>query len=309
MGGFSISKKFKPKFLYKEYNRKIKKDHFTLVFAFSRLWCVDKIFQSLNSMKIPLDKCHLLIYDNSDKAPLKDYLLLKLKRYKKVFASMRYYKSYRKGATVLKGMKDYKWENTKLPPINKMYRDYKWIIKTDRFISIEDDTYCPPNTIMRLLSMLDKYNNKVFVTGIETSRCDDPLAKIVLGDYYIKEVDGKIVEKVSLDPKRKNSVEVDACGWYCFATTKKIWDMGFRGLKLHQDHIKHFATDIYHTYNLHKKGIPIIADFRIRCLHMHISPRGIIFFNPDNAFPSLDYYIEKYNVWGIFIPLKKEIRL
>jgi hypothetical protein len=259
-------------------------------------------------MKIPLDKCHLLIYDNTGNKLLEDALMQKFMIYKGVFASMRIYKSYRRGGTIIKGDKDKGWEDSKLPPIMEMYKDYSKLIKTEVFINIEDDTIAPPDTIMKLLDTMREYHNKVFVTGIEPSRSPDKLASVQLGIYYLKYVDGKIREKCSLSPKRYNKVSVDACGHYCFATTKEIWDFGFKGTPLYYEYVKQFAIDLHHTSKVKMSGIPVIADFSIRCAHIHPDPRGVIFWRPSKAVPMLDYWIEKYNQWAICIPLKKEIK-
>ena len=298
----------KGKFLYEEERIKPKSDHFTLVFAFSRAWCVYPIFNSLNKMKIPLDKCHLLVYDNSDNKLVEDALMQKFMLYKGVFASMRIYKSYRKGGKVLKTTRKARWEDTKLVPIMEMYKEYTKMIKTEVFINIEDDTICPPDTVMKLLETLEKYDYNAFVTGIECSRDADRAKLVQLGVYYLRWEGDKLVEKCSLSPKRYTKVRIDACGHYCFATTRKIWDLGFKGTKLHYSYIKHFAIDVFHTARLSRLGIPVIADFSIRCAHIHPDPHGTIFWRPSKAVPMLDVYLEKYGVWAICIPMEKEVK-
>jgi len=267
-----------------------------------------QIFDSLNKMEIPLDKCHLLIYCNQDNKILIDSLLQKMKTYEGVFASMRLYCSYREGGKCLKGMKNVGWEDTKLVPIMEMYMNYTKLIKTEVFINIEDDTYCPPETIIKLLETMEEYGNKAFVTGIESSRDSDPDKQVCLGVYWLKWKDDMIVEKCALSPKRYNKVRVHACGHYCFATTKEIWDLGFKDNVLYHEYVMHFAIDVHHTARLNNLGIPVIADFSIRCAHMHPDPKGVIFWRPSKAVPMLDYWIEKYNTWAICIPLKEEIK-
>lgn len=296
------------KFVYEEQRLEPKSDHFTLVFAFSRAWCVWPIFDSLNKMQIPLDKCHLLIYCNQNNKILEDSLMQKLEIYKGVFASMRLYCSYRRGGQIIKGMVGTKWQDSKLVPILAMYMDLSKLIKTEVFINIEDDTICPPETVLKLLETMKEYDNKVFVTGIESSRDADRKKKVQLGIYFLKIKDGRIVEKCSLSPKRYNKVKIDACGHYCFATTKKIWDLGFKDNDVNPDYVKHFAIDVFHTLRLKELGIPIIADFSIRCAHIHPDPKGIMYWRPSKAVPMLDYWIEKYQKWAICIPVEKEIR-
>jgi len=304
-------KKPKGKYIYKEYNKKVSKKDFTLVFCFSRSCFVRPIFESINKMMIPLKNCHLLIYDNSCNALLERMLLESIKIYKGVFASLRIYKSYREGTHVIIGMRNYKFKDTKLPPIQEMYEELPKHIETDLFINIEDDTLCPPNTVNDLLSTYfearKKYKRDVFVTGIESSRHYDENIIPQLAIYTIFEKDGKIIKKSSLSAARYNVVRVHACGHYCFITTKKIWSEGWAYPRKNIDHIKHFAMDVFHTYHLHKSGVPVIANFKVRCDHMQIDPRKIIMWKPSQTLPMLDYYIDEFKVWGYCIPVKKEI--
>ena len=303
----------KGKFLYEERKHHVRPGDFTLVLGFSRVWCVEPIIESLCAMKIPLSRCHLLVYDNTDKGLLEQALMENFMLFKGVFASMRIYKSYRKGGSVIVGMKDYRWEDTKLVPVNAMYKDFKWIIETDVFINIEDDTYCPPNTVEQLLRDLERYKGRAFITGLETSRSADRDTVVLLGAYYIRGENGRIVQKCSLDPRchpRSTAcVRVDACGWYCFATTKSVWLQGFKGHPVRAEYVHHFASDVFHTWNIHNAGIPVIADYKIRCFHMQPDPKGIIYWKVCQAVPHLDYYIKEHDVWAIMIPLKHEIRL
>lgn len=306
-------KKRKPGYLYKEFNCKVSRDHFTLVFCFYRRWCVVPVFRSLNAMKIPLKKCHLLIYDNSDDEILKKMMLEKMELYSGVFASMRYYKSYRQGCRCIRGMENVPFDDTKLAPIQAMYKELPKHIRTKLFISIEDDGYCPPNTIMELLTSFEKYKKKykkdVYVSGVEPTRSVDKLFKPILGVYWIQEKNGKIIKKTSARADRYTTIRVHACGHYCFITTKKIWKKGWEYPKSRLKNAKHLSIDVFHTYHLHQNGIPVLANFKIRCQHMHPVLDGIIYWKVSQAKPSFDYYVKEFNAWAPYVKMKEEIKL
>jgi len=304
--------KRKARYLYKEYNRKVERDHFTLVLCFSRPWCVSYIFKSLTEMRIPLDKCHLLIYDNTDNYLLQKALTQKIELLKGVFASLKYYKSYRRGGAVIIGMRHQTFAQSKLPSIQEMYKELTKHIRTELFINIEDDTYCKSDTIMKLLNgyarLKERLGKDLFLSGIESSRSYDENVIPILAVYWIEEKDGRIVKKFSADPNRRTTIRIHACGHYCFITTKRIWDLGWKYPHDKTDHVKHFAMDVFHTYHLHKKGVPVYADFSIRTQHMHAAPGRIIFWKPSKSRPMLDIYLEEYGVWGHNIIVPKELR-
>lgn len=285
---------------------------FTLVVCFSRIWCVRPFFEAFNRMLIPMKQCHLIIFDNTDNVILERALMKWAEIYKEAFYTVRLYKSYRAGGGKIMGQ-DYKpLEESKLPKIYEMYKDILKLISTDVFINFEDDTVCPPHTIMRLLGHMKKFKNNAFISGVEPDRGVTKGVKSRLGVHYIKREGDKILERISLSKYHRGLVDVDATGHYCFITTTKLWRKGWRGIIKRINEIPHFALDMFHTNNLKRAGVILKADFGISCKHMHMrvykTKPQILYWGKATAVPMLDYYIEKYGVYGQAIPLKKGVR-
>jgi hypothetical protein len=303
-----MSRKRKTEYLIDTTSQKDMKKGFTLNFLFSRMQCVNPFFEALSQMRIPLDHCHLVIMDNTDKKPLGDMLTEISEDLKDRFYSLRLIKTYRQGSRSLRNKPQRKFKDTKLPFIYDAYNDLTDLITTKHFINIEDDTICPPHTIMRLLSHLNKYGDDIFVSGIETNRGPDTSLKVRLGVHYIHRVENLMLQRISLSPKCQGVKEVDATGHYCFLTSKKVWQEGFEGMPEYLNEIPHFALDMFHTNNIKRKGYPVLADFRIQCFHIHPSPEKIIYWSSKNAVCKMDYYIPQYKTWAQAIELNQEIK-
>lgn len=281
---------------------------FTLSFLFSKQYCVTPFFDALSRMKIPLDYCHLIIFDNTDKSTLLTMLEDIANQLKDRFYSLRLYKSYRQGSQVL--LTDTKNVNkpTKIPFIMAAYKDIVRMTTTKTFINIEDDTICPPHTIMRLLQDQEKLGSKTFISAVEPNRRTFPKEITRLGIHYFLVKDNMMYQRVSLSPKCQGIKKVDATGHYCFITTKKVFKRGMS--KMPEFINKPFSVtfDGLHTYNLTRNNIPVYADFNIKCFHIHPSPEKTIFTGPNDATTQIDYYIPEYDHWVIGEKLHKDIK-
>lgn len=295
------------KYLINTTKGKDMKKGFTLVFLFSKQYCVHPFFVALSKMQIPLDDCHLLIYDNTDKATLGEMLHEIAEDLIDTFYTVRLFKSYRQGSRSTRIDPQRKFMKTKLPFIYAAYRDIGRKVTTSHFINIEDDTICPPHTIMRLLSHLNEYGDDLFVSAIETNRGPDWSLKVRLGVHYIHREENLMLQRVSLSPECKGLKEVDATGHYCFITSKKLWKEGFRGMSKYLNEIPHFALDMFHTNNIKLKGYPVIADFDIQCFHIHPTPKKLLWWSSKKAIAKLDYYIPQYKTWAQAIELRHKI--
>lgn len=303
-----MSKKPKHKILIDTTAGKDMDKGFTLTLLFSRMWCVTPFFNAFSKMRIPLDDCHLVILDNTDKAPLGEMLTEIGNDLKDRFYTLRLIKTFRQGSRSLRTNPQRKFKKSKLPFIYDAYRDLIRLVTTKNFINIEDDTICPPHTIMRLLSHLDTYGNDIFVSGIEPNRGPDPGIKSRLGVHYIHRKENFMLQRVSLSPKCQGVKEVDAAGWYCCLTSKRVWKSGFKGLPEYVNEIPHFALDMFHTNNIKLQGYPILADFRIHCFHLHPTPTKILYWKPIDAVSQLDYFIPQYKTWCQAVTLPFEVK-
>ena len=307
-GGTPSISKEKPRYLINNVKDVDKKNDFTLAVCFSRRWCITPFFEAFNKMKVPLDKCHLLIYCNKDSSLLINGLLTWAKIYMGAFKSVRLYCSYRRSVGTMKLKDTDSAHRGKLPFIYAMYMDIIKMVETKVMLIMEDDSTPPPNAVMRLLTHMKAHNNRVFVTGIETNRGPSENIKTRLGVHYIKREGNLILERISLDPDTKGVVPVDACGWYCCASTPAIWTAGFRGLDEYFYKIPRFALDMFHTNNIKNMNIPVIADFDVWCYHMEGRPDKILYWGKKQAVPMMDLWIPKYKVYaeGIILPKGEE---
>ena len=296
-GCITLSKKPKHETLIDTTAGKDMKKGFTLTLLFSRMWCVNPFFKAFSKFRIPLDDCHLVILDNTDKKPLGDILTEVGNDLKERFYTLRLIKTFRQGSRSLRTNPQQNFRKSKLPFIYEAYRDIARLVTTKNFINIEDDTICPPHTIMRLLSHINTRGRDIFISGIEPNRGPDPEIKSRLGVHYIYRINNLMLQRVSLSPKCQGVKEVDACGWYCFLTSTKVWRSGFKGMPDYLNNIPHFALDMFHTNNIKRKGYPVLADFRIHCFHIHPTPDKILYWRPVDAVSQIDYYIPQYKIW------------
>lgn len=297
--------KEKPRFLFRKDAKVDKVNDFTLVLCFSRYWCVRPFFEAFNELKIPLDRCHLLIFCNKDSPLLISALKKRAHIYADAFKSVKLWCSYRRSVGTRKIREYDEKHRGKLPYIYDMYLDVIKMTETEVMLVMEDDSTPPPTAVMRLLQHMKAYNNKVFVTGIETNRGPYEDIKTRLGVHYIKREGNRILERRSLSPDTKGVVPVDACGWYLCASTPKIWLDGFKGLDEYFHKIPRFALDMFHTNNIKLQGIPVIADFDLWCYHMEPRPDKILYWGKKQAVSMLDIWIPEHRVYAEGIVLDK----
>ena len=281
---------------------------FTLSILFSQLWVLKAFFDNFRNLVVPMDDCHLLIVDNSDLVPLGNALKSICENFIGYFKSVRLYKTYRRGGICIKGGIHNRVCDTKLPPIILGYLDIARLTNTKILINMEDDTLIPQNGIIKLLEDYEKFGPKAFITGIESNRGDDIDQKTRLGLYYIKTNHNKFIERISLSPKCKGIVDIDASGHFFFITTKELFRTGFINMYQFLNKSGHMAPDTYHTYNLKSMGVRILADFDVRCLHLHPTPLRILKWDPSKAVSTLDYYIKEWDHWAMPTGLNVDIK-
>jgi len=286
-------------FLLKPTRTLFKKDDITIVITFSRLWCVDLFFKKFYKIKFNKTfnphRFHLLIYDNTESIDLQRSLLEHLAPINSKFQSITYYKSYRRTGDLRTGEIQTDVMRSKLPFIFAMHLDFVQLIKTDKFVLLEDDTLMPDNCVIKLLTILSKNKRCGVATAIATGRSPYRTTKTRLGVHYIKRRGDFIYTRYTPLPMKKGIVEVDACGWYCCASYTKLWKDGFKGMKKYFKKIPRFALDNFHTNNIKRKGFKILADFSLRCEHMNLSGGRVLYWTIDDAMPMLDEWLPKWN--------------
>jgi len=282
---------------------------FTLIITFSRAWCIQNFFAAFNHLKIDMKRCHLLVIDNSDLTTVRDGLAEKLDVYKDFFYTTRLYKTWRKGGGELVTMDNAAWDVGKLPYIYEMHLDMMRLCTTDKFVLLEDDTLPPykthPDTVMRLLSHLDKHPRCGIATAIETGRSSVPYAKTRLGVHYIEREGNKITARITPSPHLRGLHHVDACGWYCCASYKKLWLAGFEGMDEYVAGVPRFAMDNIQTNNIKLLGYDIIADFGMWCVHMNHTSDSILFWGKKQAVPMLDVWLPQWSEYAQGVALSR----
>lgn len=288
----------KPEFLVNTTGEIDRKNDFTIAVCFSRRWCVRPFFEAFERLRIPMDRCHLLIYANKDSILLINELLERARAYVDSFKSVRMYCSYRRSMGTTPLVQKEKSHRGKLPFIYAMYLDVIGMVKTETMIILEDDTIIPNHAIISMLKEFEKHNRRAFISAIETNRGPHEDIKTRLGIHYLKRRGDRILERMSLDPDTKGQVRVDACGWYCCISTPAIWKLGFQGIEKYFHEIPRFALDNFHTNNIKRAGIPVIADFDIWCKHMEIRPDKIIFWGKKQCVKMADVWLPRYKTYA-----------
>lgn len=297
----------KPEFIIDTTRGKDMSKGFTLIVTFSRAWCIQNFFAAFNHLKIDMKQCHLLVIDNSDMVNVRDGLVERLNMYKDAFYTTRLYKTWRMGSGELVTRVNAVWDIGALPYIYEMHQDMMRLCTTDKFVLIEDDTLPPykkhPDTVMRLLSMLEKNPRCGIATAIETGRTQVPWAKVQVGIHYIERDGNKLLWRLTAPPHLRGVHQVDSCGWYCCASFKNVWLLGFEGMDEYVAGVPRFAMDVMHTNNIKRAGYDILADFDMWCVHMNHTSEGIIFWGKKQAAPMVDVWLPMWQEYAQGIPL------
>lgn len=292
----------KPEFLIDTTGGKDTARGFTLISCFSRAWCARNFFYAFNRLKIDMKNCHLLVIDNSDLATVRDELMRFVSVYRDAFYTVRLLKTWRQGGRELVTMNNAEWNVGKLPYIYEMHKDMMKLCTTEKFVLLEDDTIPPykthPDVVMRLLSMLEKYPRCGIATAIATGRSHVAYAKTRLGVHYVERDENRLVWRLSPSPKLQGIYKVDACGWYCCASYKKLWLRGLEGMDEYVADVPRFAMDVMQTNNIKRLGWDILADFSMWCQHMNHTSDGIIFWGKKQAVPMLDVWLPDWKVYA-----------
>lgn len=296
----------KGKFLINNLKSSAAKEDITLIVTFSRSIFVPFFFASFKELKIPHKNMHLLVYDNTQDAILKNALVKELTPLIPDFKSVRLFKSGLKGRGSVVGTGNEQFRNSKLYNIWLMWNRMKQMIYTDTFFLLEDDTICPPDAFSRLYKVLMSSERIGFVTGIETGRFATPWTPVRLGVHKVKMKGLKVLERRSLNPNTKGIVPIDAAGVYCFAARTKCYLDGFEGYNPASLKIPFFALDNVLVWNMKKHGWKILADFNVWCTHLQASASRIIAFGKEQAAEMIDLWLPRFNTYAPAFEIKKK---
>lgn len=275
---------------------------FTLILCFSRAWCVKNFFAAFNQLRVDVDNCHLIVFDNSDSLVLRGELIKRVDVYKDSFYTARLFKTWRQGGRELVSQENAGWNVGKLPYIYEMHKDFLRLCTTDKFVLLEDDTLPPykshPEVVMRLLDTLEKHPKAAVVSALATGRSSIAYAKTRLGIHYLKREGNKVIWRFSPSARLRGLRQVDAVGWFCCAAYKEPWLRAFDGMDEYVADVPRFALDVVHTNNIKRLGYDILADFDMCCDHMNHTPDTILFWNRRQARPMLDVWLPEWQVYA-----------
>jgi len=293
--------------VYSKGNGDVQKHDFTLIICFSRMWCFQKFFESFEKMKIPMGKCHLLIFDNSNNKSLRDALLDRAKAYSGSFKSVRLYKSWRLYQRPLLTAKTITWKDSQNGPILGMHLDSLRLCKTEKFVMIEDDTTCPVGAVPRLLDALEKNPKCGMVTGIQAMRQSAAYMVSYPAVYYVTKKGGRIVESVTLSPYLRGLHQIDGTGWYCFASYKKIFMQATRKIMKLDDRTRNFAVDVMHVSYIRDAGYDVLADFGVWTGHFMLDGKSMFTWGKELCKPMLSTWSEIWQTHARVSNLKEPI--
>ena len=298
----------KGKYLLNNLKKKDKKEGLTLVITFSRLIFVEIFFNNLKDIEMPRKDVHLLLYDNTTDSPLAEALLKKVEEIKDQFKSVRFFKSNLAGRGNIRGSGNDVFKFSKLHNIWDMWKKIFVVrggmVFTETFFQLEDDTVSPPNCFKKMYKTLLSDEKIALVTGIETGRGPIPWIPVGLGVHNMK-MDGLFcLERHSLNPNTKGTVEVDGTGVYCFVARTQAYKKGFEDYDPVKLNVPFFGLDNIFIWNIKRKGFRILADFDIWCIHLNTSGVRIIAFGKEQAVEMMSIWLPQCNNYAQGVHVK-----
>jgi len=269
---------------------------FTLIICFSRLWCFQRFFESFENMNINMDRCHLLILDNSDNIALREALRERTEAYSEHFKSVRLSKSWRLYQRPLLTAKVINWKDSQNGPILGMHTDALRLCETERFVMIEDDTLCPVDAVPRLLSLLNDNPNCGMATAIQPMRQSSAFMVTYPGVYYVKREGSKIVETATPSQSLRGVHKVDGSGWYCFASYKDVFYQALRKLMKADDKTRNYAVDVLGVNYIREIGYDVLADFGLWCGHFSMLEGSEFVWKKKHCKPMISKWIPEWQI-------------
>ena len=226
----------------------------TLFVAFAgRDFCLKTILKAIDNLDYPKNKLKIVFCDTSSR----DEFFKRLKSWleKKPYADKKIIRYIQN--VVLKG--DEIFDNCiKMRNISRMYEDTKKFIDTDLVFYVEDDIEIPPDSLKKLLPIMDD-SDVVMATGRVMSRFAPNKVRWSQALWYNKK------DKVwyCLPPKDEGIERVEGSTWGCsLAKTKVIKDMCLNNYSYPD-----WGQDAIFADKLRKTKKKIMIDWSIFCGH------------------------------------------
>ena len=297
------------KYIINNLKKKDREEGITLISTFSRELFVPIFFKTLEQMKLPREKIHLLIYDNTQDVSLSNALQEAMKGYGDKYKSIRLYKSYLKGRGSIKGSGNERFKTSKLWNIWQMwiriFQSPQTMVHTPTFFMMEDDTICPSNSFNKLYKSLMASEKIAMVTAIATGRNNKPWDSVRLGVHNVTMKGKKLIRRESFHPDTKGIKEINGAGVYCFVARTKGFNSGFDGFDPISFKTPFFAMDNVLIWNIVNHGYKVLADFSVWCSHLQASAARVIAFGKYQAVEMIDIWIPEINNYAQGIEIKR----
>lgn len=244
----------------------------TILLLVSREEYLYDVFKSLEDLECDLNKTHLLCIVNGDNHLfVKTRNLVEISKYKerltlqvKPKEKLRQY--------------DISGRRQKIADLHNFAKEH---IKTNYVFGVEDDTIIPSNALIKLGESLT--NDVGMVEGIEMGRWGVPY----IGAWHANNVEQP--EQFTSLPLIKGITDIDAGGFYCFITRAE--DYKAHNFKPYDNN--GLGPDIDYSLSLRQKGLRVLADFDIKCIHK-TKDKDITF---ENTAPTQITMTKRKNSW------------
>jgi len=220
---------------------------------FTREWCVDRFFDALVSSDVPLSRCRLTVYIDSDDLSLLEAVVRRATPLPVPSLSVHYSDwasgSERVDDGRLVRLRRARHTVMRVTSIGLMPRD------VSRILLLEDDTLIPPHTWQSLLAGIKMGYD--WVCGFEVGRW----ALRKPGLWQISGMESPTI-LASAKPG-KGIAPVDATGVYCVLSRPEVyasvpWD----------EYDNAFGHDTSVTYRMKLAGYHLAAAWDVECVHM-----------------------------------------
>ena len=237
-------------------------NNITLFCAFAgRFFCLEPILNGINDLDYPKEKLDLVMIDASSNPEFHIKLLEWVKD--KPYNSIKVIKYSIKPVL---GTEELFGNRNKMRNISRMYQDNKKYITNDLVFYIEDDVEVAPQSIKKLLPLLD-----------------DPLVVMATGrvlSRFAKTVDGKVLSQAMIydekektwlffEAKEEGIEQAEVSTWGCsLAKNKFIQEIClFNGIYFD------WGQDAIFGREMTKRGYKILIDHSIHCPHYDYTGR------------------------------------
>lgn len=233
----------------------------TMVIPISRMWPLDRLFESLANLNIPYSDVGLLFYIDTDHERLIEKVIREKipALYKKSDIGMTgFLKVYVARNEIIPEQRNYKERRKRVAQIHNTCKQF---IKGEFVMGIEDDTIVPRETFWRLYRAILELNKVGFVTGCEVGRWG---MKHIGGWKFLDRM-GNDISALQSVPYQKGVIDLDAGGLYCFMARSDLYKA--HDFAAHEKY-EFIGPDMAFGKYVRDQGFRCLMDMDIVCHHL-----------------------------------------